>query len=405
LFCRSVRANRAVSGGGLHHVGDAPLLVDRSTLSRNVSEHGGGLFVDGDGEATVENSTVSGNRAGQFGGGLLVSSRVTVRSSTIADNNAPSGGGINNGGGPLIGDGFVFLGNSIVANNPTGGNCAGTITSLGGNVENGDTCQLRELSDQPGTNPRLGPLADNGGPTWTHALLAGSPAIDAGDPEFDPLDPPLTADQRGLARVADGTGDGTARIDIGAFEQQDPLTPPSEVEIVVTTFNDLDPDEEGTSLRQAVIQANHLSANVTIFLDAGTYSLTRQGANEDAGFTGDLDIRPNGTVTVIGAGAGQTVIDADALGDRVFHVHEGAMLHLQGVTVTGGSAFTWTGFEESVSGGGILNQGTLTVTASAISGNSAEWGGGIYNLGTLTVTDTLISANSAGEGGGIASSG
>jgi hypothetical protein len=48
-----------------------------------------------------------------------------------------------------------------------------------------------------------------------------------------------------------------------------------------------DPDEEGISLRQAVIQANHLSANVTIFLDAGTYSLTRQGANEDAGFTGD----------------------------------------------------------------------------------------------------------------------
>ncbi|HEX2291692.1 MAG TPA: DNRLRE domain-containing protein, partial [Gaiellaceae bacterium] len=208
----TITGNTAATGGALHHVGDAPLLVSRSTLARNVAEHGGGVFVDGDGEAAVENSTVSANRAGQFGGGVLVSSRVSVRHSTVVDNNAPSGGGINNGGGPLIGDGFVFLANSIVANNPTGGNCVGTITSLGGNIENTSTCQLLAGGDQPGTPPLLGPLADNGGPTQTHALLSGSPAQDAA--VCTELEPCPEVDQRGIPRpLFDGH-------DVGAYESE-----------------------------------------------------------------------------------------------------------------------------------------------------------------------------------------
>ena len=161
----TIAGNTASMGGGIHHVGDAPLEVSRSTLSGNVAENGGGLFTDGDGETSVVNATVSSNRAGQFGGGLLVSSRLDIRSSTVAGNNAASGGGINNGGGDLVGDGSVFLLNTIVANNPTGGNCAGTMTSLGGNLDSADTCLFRELSDLPGTDPRLGPLADNDGAT------------------------------------------------------------------------------------------------------------------------------------------------------------------------------------------------------------------------------------------------
>jgi hypothetical protein len=193
-------------------VGDAPLEVTRSTLSGNFAENGGGVFTDGDGEATVVNTTVSGNRAGQFGGGFLVSSRLHVRNSTVAANTAASGGGINNGGGDLVGDGSVFLANTIVAGSPTGGNCAGTITSLGGNLDSANTCQLGELSDQPGTDPLLGPLASNGGPTRTHALLAGSPAQEnAVCTELDPC-PPM--DQRGVERPRfDG-------FDIGAYESE-----------------------------------------------------------------------------------------------------------------------------------------------------------------------------------------
>ncbi|MCA9100001.1 MAG: hypothetical protein KDA63_02560, partial [Planctomycetales bacterium] len=71
------------------------------------------------------------------------------------------------------------------------------------------------LNDTITGDPLLGPLADNGGPTMTHALLPGSPAIDAGDPAF--AAPPYL-DQRGYYRVVDGDGDMTARIDMGAFE-------------------------------------------------------------------------------------------------------------------------------------------------------------------------------------------
>jgi CSLREA domain-containing protein len=211
----SITGNTAAVGGAVHHVGDAPLEVTRSMLSGNFAENGGGVFSDGDGEAHVVNTTISGNRAGQFGGGLLVSSRVHVLNSTVASNTAASGGGINNGGGDLIGDGFVFLRNTIVANSPTGGNCAGTMTSLGGNVDSANTCQFRELTDQPGTDPRLGPLAANGGPTQTHALLAGSPAQE--NAVCTELDPCPLVDQRGVERPRfDG-------FDSGAYESE--LTP------------------------------------------------------------------------------------------------------------------------------------------------------------------------------------
>ena len=206
----SITGNSAAMGGAIHHVGDAPLELTRSTLSGNFAENGGGVFSDGDGEALVENSTVSGNRAGRFGGGVLVSSRVTVRSSTVAANAAPSGGGIDNGGGDLVGDGSVFLANTIVAGSPTGGNCAGTITSRGANMDSGDTCQFRELNDQPGTDPRLGSLASNGGPTQTHALLDGSPAQErAACTEVDPCPP---VDQRGVERPL------FVGVDAGAYE-------------------------------------------------------------------------------------------------------------------------------------------------------------------------------------------
>ena len=210
----TIAGNTALMGGGVHHVGDAPLDVTRSTLSGNFAEGGGGLFTDGDGETTVENTTVSGNRAGQHGGGLLVSSRLVIRNSTVASNNAASGGGINNGGGDFVGDGTVFLANTIVANSPTGGNCMGTMTSRGGNVDSVDTCQFRELSDQPGTDPLLGPLAENGGPTRTHALLVGSPAQDRADCTL--VDPCPAVDQRDVGRPL------FAGFDAGAHESELP---------------------------------------------------------------------------------------------------------------------------------------------------------------------------------------
>src|SRR6516165_8660477 len=102
---------------------------------------------------------------------------------------------------------------------------------------------------------------------------------------------------------------------------------------VNTTLDVLGHDNGILSLRQAVIDANHSQGADTIMLPAGTYTLTRTGMNEDAALTGDLDI--TGHLTIQGAGAGSTTVDAAHLG-RAFQVLPGADVTLSGLTVQGG---------------------------------------------------------------------
>jgi len=214
------------NGGGIYNYGGsrtATLKVLNSTFSGNSAFfYGGGIFnisaYAGSAPADVLNSTFSGNTAGRFGGGIYNNaftggtSPLAVFHSTFSDNSAFSGpsGGIANVSGTLQ------LGSTIL-NASSLSNDSGTITSLGYNLssDNGGGF-LTATGDQSNTTPLLGPLQDNGGPTFTHALLTGSPAIDAGDPNFDPnaFNPPMLYDQRGSGhdRVAN------SRIDIGAFE-------------------------------------------------------------------------------------------------------------------------------------------------------------------------------------------
>ncbi|MCH7720172.1 MAG: hypothetical protein IH988_04170, partial [Planctomycetes bacterium] len=170
------------------------------------------------------------------------------------------------------------------------------------------------------------------------------------------------------------------------------------VEIDVTTTDDvLDAGDGVVSLREAVIEANALAGDDTISVPAGTYTLSIAGTGENAAATGDLDITDNLTIT--GAGACQTIIDANGI-DRVFHVFGGVSADISGVTITGGSV---NGTED---GAGILNLGTLTVTDSTITANAAaghnSGGGGIDNEvdATLMVTGSTISNNVANDGGG-----
>jgi hypothetical protein len=229
-----VSGNYAGYGGGGVHNSSGTLTVTNSTFSGNSANYlfgvgsGGGIFTEGyDGNATltVTNSTFSGNYARLVGGGIcndvFGSATLTVSNSTFSGNSAESGGsGIFNGGAMTIGS--TILNGGVFTENLY--NSFGSVSSLGYNLssDNGGGF-LTATGDQINTDPMLGPLQDNGGPTFTHALLTGSPAIDAGK-NFTAG----TTDQRGAgfvrtfdsASIANATGgDGT---DIGAYEVQPP---------------------------------------------------------------------------------------------------------------------------------------------------------------------------------------
>jgi hypothetical protein len=234
--CTVTGNSASFTGGGIFNDGfggSANLEINYCTISGNSALGGsaGGIFNDGErgSSATLEitNTTLSGNSA-IFGGGIgnngfQGNAPVTLKESTVSGNSASQGGGIYNTGKNFAG-GIVTLANTIFRTGAIGGNIwndAGVITSLGYNISNDDgSGYLTGPGDQIDTDPLLGPLQDNGGPTFTHALLKGSPAIDTADPNFTP--PPFF-DQRGLGfdRIVNG------RIDIGSFEVQGPTPSPT----------------------------------------------------------------------------------------------------------------------------------------------------------------------------------
>jgi len=217
-------------GGGIYNVGVA--IITSSTISGNFSGGGypgpqtgpgfGGGISNG-GTLTISNSTVSGNsvlstdQGPGCGGGIGNSGSLQIANSTLSGNSGTNGGAICNNVAPLE------IANSILNAGDVGENIfndGGTITSLGYNLssDNGGG-YLSGPGDQTNTDPILGPLQDNGGPTQTHRPYPQSPVIDAGDPSFTP--PPFY-DQRGTGfdRVVNG------RIDIGSFEVQEGKPPP-----------------------------------------------------------------------------------------------------------------------------------------------------------------------------------
>jgi CSLREA domain-containing protein len=156
------------------------------------------------------------------------------------------------------------------------------------------------------------------------------------------------------------------------------------------------PGNHVCTLRAAIIKANHFpGGGVTIDLPAGTYDLTilPVGSNDET--SGDLNITQ--TLTLIGAGAASTIIDAHQI-DRVFNVKKGSTVSISNITVRNGLV--------TDTSGGIQNNGTLTLNADVISGNRSGFGsagGGIANLaGTLTLNNTIVSDNiGGGNGGGV----
>ena len=419
----TLTSNRASSEGGAVDVEIGGVVaVSDSTLSGNSAAEGGALFNDFGATLTVTGSTIADNTASDVGGGIANSSpaylfggTLTVTNSTLYGNSATSqGGGIYSqgsgsfvvpsyvgvamvtnctvtanqagaGGGAYFNNltyGSLTLNNTIVAGNLQTSGATSTANDLGGgSITANDSligttagATITGANNLLNLNPDLGPLADNGGPTQTAALLAGSPAIDKGANALavDANGNALTTDQRGLPRIVDGT------VDIGAYEDQT-------LHLVVSTTSD---ENDGNysfghlSLREAIEQTNAfptadntITFDPTVFAAAQTITLTG----------GPLEISGNASITA--PAAGLTVSGDNA--SQVFVIDAAATATLSGLGIENGSA---TG-----NGGGIDNSGALTLDGCTVIDNFANGGGGgVYNTGVLTISGSNLGSHNNG---------
>jgi hypothetical protein len=213
----------AGDGGGIECKRGTLMLIN-STISGNKSEDaephfdfgsGGGVLVHLNCTAMFTNSTISGNRAASVAGGVYIAGTLRLVNSTIGDNRASG-----ECGGVYVRGHLDYVNTIIAGNTGKGGNCIvggpggyqgkGSIGTNKNNLVGGGGCDAAYSGD-----PMLGPLADNGGDTWTHALLPGSPAIDA----IPVISCTLPTDQRWAPRPVVLMSSDTP-CDIGAFEVQ-----------------------------------------------------------------------------------------------------------------------------------------------------------------------------------------
>jgi CSLREA domain-containing protein len=258
-------------GGAIYNYTGGRVAVTNSTISANVvagsgaGAGGGGIYNEG-AKVSLASATLSGNSVGLgSGGGILnglsflnAGGTLNITNCTITGNSAATGGGVTN-----IIPGTASAQNTIIANNTaltatSGPDFAGQLTSQGFNLvgkTNGTTLTGSLSTCLFNVNPLLGPLQNNGGPTFTHALQPGSPAIDAGNSGG------LTTDQRGFPRPYDSllpNAAGGNGADIGAVEMN-PST------LLVLNNN----DTGAGSLRQALLNNVALGGNNTIAFSSG----------------------------------------------------------------------------------------------------------------------------------------
>lgn len=291
------------SGGGVYTSASSTTTITGSTISGNDAGTGGAIRNRGT-TMTVTSCTISGNAAESYGGALFNQGAATIANSTITLNVSDSGDVGFGFGGIYASSGAIVMTSTIVAGNTLGdGSTASDIKTGTGSINSGssnnligDSSSAGGLSDGVngnivGDDPLLDGLADNGGATLTHALLPGSPALQAGSAAVD-----VTTDQRGYSRT------GGAAPDIGAFESHTPTI--GGLGASVSTFYRGD---EVTLEASSVVDDDDNVAQVAFYADAdddgiadsgellGTdsdgsdgYSLDLSGAQTDLFATGDL---------------------------------------------------------------------------------------------------------------------
>jgi hypothetical protein len=214
VFRGNELSGSASAGGGLFNGTSSTTIIKQAEFSANTSADSSG-GIHNQGTITLENATLSGNSA-SFAAGMLSTAvgGSSILNSTIYANKVPSGSGV----GGLVAYTSITIKNTIISGNDNDEclNFSGTaITSNGNNISGDATCGFSAGGDQPNTDPLLGPLADNGGFSKTHAPLNFSPAIDGGNNSGCPA-----VDQRYVNRPIDGEANGTATCDVGALELQ-----------------------------------------------------------------------------------------------------------------------------------------------------------------------------------------
>ena len=419
----SAPSSTGTSGGAINNSGTLNLTT--STFTGNSAQEGGGVFNQR--TATISNDTFTSNQATIFGGGALLNAAGSMKVSgdTFTGNTGPGGGAIDNdttlnisnstfvgntagtnGGGavenfgpttmtqltlsgnssPYGADvlnytGFTLsLSMSIVASGQGGPNCGGgaAITDAGYNIDTGSTCGLSSANhSMSNTQPQLGPLASNGGPTQTMALPAGSPAVDAIPPSTTGCTG--TIDQRGTTRPQ-GAG-----CDIGAYElvQSGSGQPTTPTGLQVT----------GVTANSVSLSWNASSGGIT------GYTVYRNG--KSVGTTGGPNATTFSDLTVSPSTTYQYTVDAFS-----GSTHSAQSQPVQATTTApGGVQGVQSG---AVSTASAVTSTTITLTAPVHAGDLlVGWFGQYNSSGHVTVSDSVNGAwtrasasTTYGNGGG-----
>jgi hypothetical protein len=407
LYRSSVSDNQAGSNvGGLYSSSGTVSVVD-STIARNESPNVGGFYLSNS-EAEFVNSTISTNKSyNGWGSGIYVTSSIpkttTLTNTTVAFNEITSasatGGGIRSAGAGVN----VEVYNSIIADNTKAGARAdvyGAFNSVSaynliGAIDN--STGLNSATSYTGTaaSPQasgLAPLGNYGGPTQTHALFAGSDAIDHGSDAFalnlaaNPVIP-LEVDQRGQQRKV-----GT--VDIGAYESG------NDYNLLVTIPVDESNsgyEADDMSLREALELLEDLAGTATITFDKSLYA-NGPATLQLSQTLGELSVSSN-YVNIVGPGRDLLTVDANADSThqyRQFNV-SGSQVLISNLTLTGGNT--------SSPGAAILGPsgGTLTLDSVRVTGHESTSTGGIIEQaeGSLLIIDSEIDNNMAPSGSAV----
>jgi CSLREA domain-containing protein len=374
---------------------------------------GGGI--DNSTPTTMVNTTVANNIAGNNAGGVFSASYVGVDSllvaCTISGNQVTGSGATYESGGLCVFADPVILRDTLVAGNTAASQPNdedGVFISQGHNLigaRDPDTSwQPTDLTGTPQAplDPQLGPLQNNSGPTDTFALQPTSAALDAGDDTVQNAPDSVTTDQRGLPRRLG------ARVDIGAYERDAPQSGPGFQVNSLEDPGDGIPGGAECTLREALAAANEQNdSNTVTFVVGLTGVITLSSAS------GPLTLA--NPVTVTGPGARVLAVSGGGFA-RVFEISANGV-NVSGLTLRDGLSAGVGGSPAGDGfGGGILNRGTLALTACALVRNSA-WGGGalgnsstagnglgggVYSSGILTMSSCTLSNNEA-QGGDVVS--